>query len=63
MTYIQKYKNCDYLVFPLVDSRLNQIQGVHLKFIEILLGRGVRSLGEMNIKFISKYFNFIFYFY
>ena len=37
MTYIQNIKSRLLSIrqkFPLVDSRLNQIQGVHLKFIE-----------------------------
>ena len=37
MTYIPKIYNFDYLIFakkfPLFDSRLNQIQRVHLKLI------------------------------
>ena len=39
MTYIQNIKSRLLSIrrkFPLVDSGLNQIQGVHLKFIEII---------------------------
>ena len=36
MTYIQKIYNFDYLVFAKNSLDLNQMQGVHLKFIKKL---------------------------
>ena len=51
MTYIQKIYNFDYLVFtkkfPGFDLRLNQIQGVHLKFINILLINSAQCFFEI----------------